>query len=390
MYTLDRFGEGALPFDLVLPGRGRGTLHLRDDGAILVDLDRPLTLPADPAGPVTTLDDLAGRIEDALGPDVALVGKAITLLPMLAAEFTLAFHEGASGYSDRTRLLVERLAALGMSLPALRPILRIRYHCWDALQAAPDGTVFRLPPHLAGAFGRETLSASEFAACWQCAVQRATQRLAELKETRSPRALLAYLRRVTGDPDHWDERDREHEAARLRLLALWDRAQAIQGRVYTLYDQVRVLKREITDLEQQKGDDFRRRVKPLRERLYELSAAGPLLRTAAKRAPSNSRSRSFKRSAAFPLTSRSSSATARSALRSPRCATSRPGALPWSAVRKRRRRAPPSPASSRSRGRPGAPGGDALRARDGLPHTNFRPSPGGSPSWTLPAPGSAA
>lgn len=268
-YTLDRFGEGALPFDLVIPGRGRGTLCVRDDATVIIETERPITLCG--ACDVTGVEMLAALVERELGPDVALVGKAVSLISMLAAEYVLVFHEGASGYTPRTTALNERLAASGVPLPELRPILRVRYATWDALSAVGDAVTFRLPEPLAQAFSQERISAEEFASCWQCARRHEERRQDVLRETRSPRALLAYLARTVANG--WEGRMQEYEAARLRLLGVWDQAQAIQGRVYTLYDQVRTLKREVAALEKQKGDDFRARVQPLRLRLGD--SAGP-------------------------------------------------------------------------------------------------------------------
>ena len=266
-YTLDRFGEGALPFDLVIPGKGRGTLCVRSDATVTVATEVPITLCA--SCDVTSVAQLAELVERELGPDVALVGKAVSLISLLAAEFVLVFHEGASGYTHRTREMHARLRARGVPLPGLRPILRVRHATWDALAPLGDRVTFRLPEHLAQAFGRGTISAEEFATCWRCAVRHEEDRVKQLAELRAPRDLLPYLSRTVGNG--WQERERAYQAARMRLLGIWDRAQAIQGRVYTLYDQVKQVKRDVVALERAKGDDFRTRVKPLRERLWEMA-----------------------------------------------------------------------------------------------------------------------
>lgn len=373
-YGLDRFGEGALPFDLVLPGRGRGTLHLREDGSLLVDLDRPLVLPRPAAGPVASIEDLASVLEDALGPDVALVGKAITLVPMLAAEFVLVFHEGASGYTDRSRRFVESLQAAGVGLSALCPILRVRYHCWDALEAVPGDVSFPLPVHLAEAFGRTTIPAGEFAACWHCAVAHARQRVTEISAVRSPRELLAYLKRSSArGPERWEGLAREHEAARLRLLGLWSRAQAVQGRVYTLYDQIKVLRREVSDLEKQKGDDFRARVRPLRERLWE-SGDGPDAESIRQRIDSldAERARTFDSEIEQRVGQvRFALATVRD-LKARRLALERGDEATEARATLLRIEAEAERAKAHLVA-------NALRAEAGLPHTNFRPS-----AWWFP------
>jgi hypothetical protein len=273
-YTLEGFGEGALPFDLVIPGRGRGTLCVPGDGTIIVNTPRQPIVLCDRNCDFADVRALAGLVERELGPDCALVGKAVTLLPMLAAEFVMVFHEGASGYTPRTRQMMARLVARNIPLPELRPILRLKYATWDALEAVPpvNGATdtLRLPEHLAQSFCRETISFEEFSTCWQYARERETKRLRELEELHSPREILDYLARTQGDG--WQAKQREYEAASVRLLALRDQALAIQGRIYTLYDQVRRLKSEVVRIERAKGDDFRARIQPLRERL---SNVGP-------------------------------------------------------------------------------------------------------------------
>ncbi|MBC7806927.1 MAG: hypothetical protein H7145_12340, partial [Akkermansiaceae bacterium] len=101
--------------------------------------------------------------------------------------------------------------------------------------------------------------------CWRRAVTFAERDLQTLRELRSPRELLSHLAEEhAGD---WDGKTREYESARMVLLTTKDKAQAIQGRIYTLYDQVRRLKTEALRTEREKGDDFRVRILPLRERV---------------------------------------------------------------------------------------------------------------------------
>ncbi len=373
MYTLDRFGDGALPFDLVIPGRGRGTLCVHGDARVTVATEKPLTLCA--TCDVSSIEKLADLVERELGPDVALVGKAISLISMLASEFVLVFHEGASGYTHRTRQMHRRLGAAGVPLPELRPILRVRYHTWDALAALGDGAAFRLPEHLAQAFSRDTVGAAEFAACWQCACRHEKQRMETLSQTRSPRALLGYLARVTDDG--WEARARDYEAARMRLLAVWDRAQAIQGRVYTLYDQVKQLKSEVASLERAKGDDFRARVRPLRERLWRLtrhSDAGPEIEALQKQidALQAERAGRFDREIQERRSQiRFALATVRD-LKAGRLALERGPQAAEARETLRRIEAQAERAKARL-------ARNALRVLEGLPHTNFRPS-----AWWFP------
>ncbi|MBC7808238.1 MAG: hypothetical protein H7145_19065, partial [Akkermansiaceae bacterium] len=271
-YTLDSFGDGALPFDVVIPGRGRGTLAIKPDGTVSV-LFSPEPLIVCPAGKScapSSVSDLAKLLEAELGPDITLVGKAVALLPMLAAEFIFAFHEGASSYSDRTATMLTEMRRRNLPVPTIHPILRVQYATWDAFAAVPveSGDIadaLNLPPYLQQTLGRASIGFEDFALCWRRAVTFAERDLQTLRELRSPRELLSHLAEEHGGD--WDGKTREYESARMVLLTTKDKAQAIQGRIYTLYDQVRRLKTEALRTEREKGDDFRVRILPLRERV---------------------------------------------------------------------------------------------------------------------------
>ncbi|MDX1932732.1 MAG: hypothetical protein SFU56_09025 [Capsulimonadales bacterium] len=257
IYTLDQFGEGAIPFDLVLPGRGRGTIRLPGDGTILVDTPREPIVLCDRHCDIDSVGSLARLVERELGPDVALVGKAVTLLPLLGAEHILVFHESASGYSGRTWKMCDLMRERGLSVPEMHPILRIRYATWDSLQAvsADNSGTFVLPEHLTQALGRDRIDFADFAFCWRNAVAWEKQRLAGFALLKSPRALLAALSRQF--PATWTKPCDAYEDAAAVLLDV--RRQA---------DEIRVLEKakkarwqEVVDeafaLEQAKGDHFR-------------------------------------------------------------------------------------------------------------------------------------
>ena len=250
-YTLDQFGPGARPFDLVVPGRGRGTLRVRADGSVWIDTPEPIHLPGERV--ITSVRQLAERIESALGPDCVLIGKAVALLPMLAAEWVLVFHHGASGYSWRTAKMMKALSQLRVRHPALRPILRITYHTWNSLSAATNVSL-TLPPHLTQALGRSSLEADDFAACWQRGREWEQRRLKDLASLRSPKSLLAYLERsslLTATV--------EYATAQRTLKKLWEQASAIRDQEHALLAEVRTLRAASNALEHEKGNDFRRR-----------------------------------------------------------------------------------------------------------------------------------
>jgi hypothetical protein len=74
IYTLSQFGDGALPFDVVIPGRGRGTLRLHD-GSLYIETEEPITLCT--GCDCGSVQELADVLEAKFGADVALVGKAV-------------------------------------------------------------------------------------------------------------------------------------------------------------------------------------------------------------------------------------------------------------------------------------------------------------------------
>ena len=158
--------------------------------------------------PIKTLAELADAIETRFGPECALVGKAVTLVDMLAAEFLVVFHETASGYTTLTQAFNAGLREAGCA-PALYPLVRLltrRGTRWPLPAAA-----LRLPAHLAQAFGQDTLPAPEFAARWRGVVEDQRRRL---RESRAPRKLRDLLRFLDAQGSGcWCDRLEEYEAA---------------------------------------------------------------------------------------------------------------------------------------------------------------------------------
>lgn len=252
-YTLDAFGPGARPFDVVVPGRGRGTLRVRADGSVWIDTPEPIHLPG--TSVITSARQLAERLESALGPDCVVIGKAVALLPMLAAEWVLVFHEGASSYSGRTAKLMGMLKHLRTPLPNLRPILRIRYATWDGL-AALSHVPLTMPPHLKQALSRPVIEADDFATCWQRGREWEKHRLKELSQLRSPLALMAYLAR---QDRLWCDKIDQYEQAQAALRTHWAHAAALRERERALLAEARALRAVSNALQTAKGEDYRAR-----------------------------------------------------------------------------------------------------------------------------------
>ena len=258
IYTLDAFGAGAIPFDLVIPGVGRGTLRLTPASVVVETAPQPTVLWTDQ--PVQTLEQLAALTEEHFGSDVALVGKAVTLADMIAAEHLVVFHETASGYTSRTQAMNARMAERGVPL-TLYPLVRLTYPTWDALAAVSAETEFRLPAHLAAAFGVETVSARAFAARWREAVLASRQLLRDSRAIPSLRALLKSLEGQNGQC--WCDRLDEYEQALHTLREVASHSETLLGRMEEHRRELSVWQKERAHLERRKGEDWRHNLQPL-------------------------------------------------------------------------------------------------------------------------------
>lgn len=249
MYTLDRFGAGALPFDVYLPGHGRGTLRLGTRGG-LVMTPKPVgfSFKHQPRTPL----DLARILEKKFGEGVVLLGKAVTLIGMLAAEHVFVFHEGASGYMPRCQRFHQLLASRGVSL-TLNPIIRVHLKTWEALE---DVNVwFKLPQPLQRPFGTEELSGHSFAGRIKEVREEQKQILVKLAELKRPLALVQFLQAELGG--HWNCLAREYEAIHGRLLRLRDSLHQIKIHKEEVLDRISVLNASINHLEAKKGEHWR-------------------------------------------------------------------------------------------------------------------------------------
>ncbi len=273
IYTLDAFGDGAIPFDVVIPGHGRGTVRLTRRGLVV---ETTPTAAQINSGPVTSIESLANALEGEYGPDVILVGKAVTLVDMLAAEFLVVFHETASGYTPLTQAFNRRLAAAGIT-QTLYPLVRLTYPTWDALRSVPDETTFRLPPHLASTFGQDTISAPEFARRWRGVQDAQRQFLRETKDLHQARALM---RSLEGKSDAcWCERLDEYESALGVLKAIAAKSRTLSEREEEHRRELQLWQRERQGLEKRKGDDWRHSIEPLREKIFQAERRGEDTRT---------------------------------------------------------------------------------------------------------------
>jgi hypothetical protein len=249
IFDLSRFGTGAIPFDLVIPGKGRGTIRLGTRGAV-IETREPQFLSF--KKPLTSLQELAQAVEAKFGPDCTLVGKAVALIGMLAREFVFVFHEGASSYVGRSRDMHRRLFECGCMFP-VNPILRVQYSAWDALKSC--STWLELPEPLQGPFGVEHIWAQSFARKWRSVVEEQEKVLEELGQLKRPIDLIKYLDIKVGGS--WNKLAEEYQHLHSRLATLQEQLQCWRTERQKLYGVIRQLRADRVAMEKAKGNHFR-------------------------------------------------------------------------------------------------------------------------------------
>ena len=246
IYTLDKFGAGALPFDLILPEHGRGTLRITPR-VLFVETRQPIAIAL--KQPIETVRELAEVLNRKFGDSVTLVGKAVTLVSMLAQEFIFVFSEEGSLYVRRTRQMNDAIAKAGFPLE-MRPILRMRYNTWDALAVA--GTTLRPAEHLAATFARPTITAPEFAETWRSVVAEQRELCDQLATLKKPLDLIAFLREREPGGD-WDAQIQAYHDAQDCLLSLREDAAALQAQVNAHYERLKELGAARQAIQTEKG-----------------------------------------------------------------------------------------------------------------------------------------
>ncbi len=249
LYELARFGTGAIPFDLIIPGKGRGTIRLGSKGVVIMTATPQfLTLKK----PLESVDQLAAAVEAKFGKDCILVGKAVTLIGMLAPEFVFVFHEGASSYVKHSRRMHQILEQAGLGI-RMNPILRVRYDAWDALKVCCSW--LRLPEPFQRAFGTEELCGPSFSGRWKDVVSEQEVLLASMSNLRRPIELIRFLDKTLGGS--WKCLAEEYEGLHHKLAELQEKLGRIQTQRHGIYDEIRQLHRQRLTAEKAKGDHFR-------------------------------------------------------------------------------------------------------------------------------------
>lgn len=249
IYGLDRFMSGAIPFDLVVPGKGRGTLRIAKHAVIIMTHD-PIFISL--SKPLESVGDLATAIENRLGPDCTLIGKAVSLIGMLAREFVFVFHEGASSYVHLSRKFHDLMDSDGIALK-LNPILRVRYHAWDALRHCYSW--LRLPSPLQRPFGTEEICAPSIAARWREVQEEQELILQQLSVQKRSIDLIEYLRDTSGPS--WKCLAHEYGELHNHLSDLQVKLQRLKEERQAMYSVLREAKQARVQAEIFKGQHFR-------------------------------------------------------------------------------------------------------------------------------------
>lgn len=205
--------------------------------------------------PPTTLEELAEILEKRFGTECVVVGKAVTLIGMLAREFVFVFHEGASSYVRHSRVLHQKLAEAGLPLD-LNPILRIRLEPWDALNRCCAW--FKLPEPFRRPFGVDELSGCSLAARWRQVVSEQQKLLNTLSQLRRPLDLIQFLDVTVGG--QWKCLAAQFTELHAAVGELSARVIAVKAEKRVVAERLTELKVERLRLEREKGEHWRSRI----------------------------------------------------------------------------------------------------------------------------------
>ncbi|MGI5817533.1 MAG: hypothetical protein ACOX9R_05485 [Armatimonadota bacterium] len=252
IYRLEQFGEGAIPFDVVICGRGRGTIRVLGDRAIFGMPEGPIE--AETSGEIVDRKGLLAAAVRAFGCDARVVGKAIALPLMLSREFSMVLLENASVYVPQTHRLIRLLRRAGVEFE-LNPVVRLHLETWDAMGVA-DARL-QMPEHLARFFEEDCMEAECFSRRWRGAVARARAMTVRLGDAHAPEEMLGVLRDAGGDVS---ELAAEYEAVARARRDSGEEIEALRERTRALWLEIKRLLRAADSAHQA----------PPRERLEQL------------------------------------------------------------------------------------------------------------------------
>jgi hypothetical protein len=211
-----------------------------------------------------------------LGADLALVGKAVTLIGMLAREYAFVFHEGASSYVSHSRKLHESLEQVTGKSLKMNPILRVKYHAWDALDASCSW--LRLPELLRRPFGTDELCSPSFGTRWHHVAAEQRELLEKLGQLKRPIELIEFLDNLYGGS--WHQLAEEYGRLQIELNALRESVVTVRSERVELYKQRSKLKEARREAEAAMSRQFREKIfekSPSTEELAERGRLGAAL-----------------------------------------------------------------------------------------------------------------
>ncbi len=198
--SLDKFAEGAIPFDLYIPRIGRGTLRYVDKKIYISSGmgNKPINIAVFNFEDAPNVYDLAKAVESKFGKNTSLIGKAIVLPLMILREAPLVLNEKGSSYFPIVHKLYERLKNQGISIN-LHPVIRMVYNCLDNINILGSEVVFKLPEHLIfisnNISNKDKIDAPSLSIEWRKWVERAKNLYNYLLNERSPEKILQIIMR---------------------------------------------------------------------------------------------------------------------------------------------------------------------------------------------------
>lgn len=272
IYTLDKFEYGAIPFDLVIPGRERGTICIQPK-TLLIQGEETIRVRLEK--PISSLRDLAEVVEDNFGKNSAIVGKAVTLLSMIRSEFILVFNEKGSMYYDLTFKMEKLLEEEGISM-TLYPILRLRYKTWDLIDRIDEDIV--LPEYMRIAFKTDRIKTKEFSLRWREVADEQCSFIYKVASMKKPREIMNLLKEITGN--YWEERlslynslKREIIEKRKPIEKRWEKVRELKSRLKEITEpfERRVLLEELRRLRDETWKmEKSEEIKNLRKRIRDI------------------------------------------------------------------------------------------------------------------------
>ncbi len=272
IYSLDYFGYGAIPFDLVIPGKERGTILIQPK-FLIIEGEEEIRVPLD--NPITSLKDLAEIIEKNFGENSAIIGKAVVLLSMIRSEFILVFNERGSLYYNLTFNMERMLEENGIHTE-FYPILRLRYGTWDLIEDIDREIT--LPDYMRIAFGKDVISLKEFSIKWRNVVKEQESFIHKVANTRKPREIMKFLIEIK--ENEWEEKlnlynqlKQDLISKRLPIEANWQKMRELKEKLKGINNPTerRQLKEEIRRLRDEAWRmEKSREIKEIREKLKEI------------------------------------------------------------------------------------------------------------------------